>query len=61
MTPSQTRALILINLQLFGLRCRERFCFSGWCSLTATLTNESRIRWRDGLTTFGLGPTMLGL
>jgi hypothetical protein len=52
--------LILINLQLFGRRCRE-LLFVWVCGLTATLTSEMRICWRDGLTEFGLEQTMLGL
>jgi hypothetical protein len=56
----QTPALILINLQLFGRRCRE-LLFVWVCGLTATLTSEVRNYWRDGLTEFGLEQTMLAL
>jgi hypothetical protein len=56
----QTPALILINLQLFGRRCRE-LLFVLVCGLTATLTSEVRNYWRDGLTEFGLEQTMLAL
>jgi len=56
----QTPALILINLRLFGRRCRE-LLFVWVCGLTATLTSEVRNYWRHGLTEFGLEQTILAL
>jgi hypothetical protein len=53
--------LILINLSSFGRPCRELLFVYGICGLTATLTRELSIYWRDGLTEFGLEQTMLGL
>jgi len=52
--------MILINLRLFGRRCRE-LLFVWVCGLTATLTSEVRNYWRHGLTEFGLEQTILAL
>jgi len=55
----QTPALILINLSsLAGFAASSVL---RRCGLTATLTSELCICWRNGLTELGLEQTMLGL